>query len=974
MKKLQLLLFFLPFLSNISAQQTYLQTYGQVQTDLNRSQELVQLNDTTFVVGGDWNGIGYMMRVNHTGVLQDIFYLDNVISGNSRVLDLTLDAAGNIIATGECDHCVPADTLKKAFAVTTEPSLLLVNSKIFEGSTPDNNLNYNASIARKGNQFVIASSVGGPGFNYEDVALTAITANLDTLWRKIYNSCGNCGFDYMVDIAPTNSGYALLVLNAFTDSLTLLHVNDSGVLIWKKRHPWATGESFFKLAYRNGTIYACGSAQIAGANPAHTGGFIRRYSDANGNLLGSMSLDAAGINDEVADLHFSSEGTLLAAHRRAEPNGFGAYQVSRIYRLNAANSTVIDFTEIPNPDVLTNMGATGVVPMNADGSEFAACGIRGFYDRTFFFSKNSLEPEPPGEFFGVSTDTACAPATLVLTNNFPGAASYSWFLNGVLFSNEEHPDPLMIPAGGAYEIELETEFGTQNNIDDFIVTSLPEIWNECAFCDNQPDPYVKIRNGAGVLVYTTTPIEDYPPVELPVNLTMNVNDTYEFEIWDSDNVGSDDFFGVFNIPGNTTGGTFSLTHPDDPTPLTITFATHLNTTTQSFSRNVVIYQPSISLQAGDVLTANPGNPTPESYTWQWFLDGQPIPGATEATFTPGVGGSYAVALVTPDCMALSNSITVSPALSIDIQAVSPTCAGDDNGSILVTPIGGTPPYAYNWNFPVLTGNNPTELYGGIYQVTVTDALGATTSAEIELIDPDDWGIALSGTDPSCHDSTDGSVLVTPVGGVPPYSYEWTPAGPSGNNPTGLEAGAYAVVATDSLGCMQAGGKILMAPPALTTVMSSTWEVATTSILGTATVDAAGGTPPYSYLWNTEPEQTTATATDLQGWKFYTVTVTDVNGCDMVDSVYVDILIATGEADAHELKMYPNPSTGFVFLEMDVQEAAKLEIFDLAGKAVLEAEVRGYPTKIDLSGLPGSVYLVTVTTRRGVFSGKVAIQR
>ena len=51
----------------------------------------------------------------------------------------------------------------------------------------------------------------------------------------------------------------------------------------------------------------------------------------------------------------------------------------------------------------------------------------------------------------------------------------------------------------------------------------------------------------------------------------------------------------------------------------------------------------------------------------------------------------------------------------------------------------------------------------------------------------------------------------------------------------------------------------------------------------ATVTPVGGTPAYTYSWNTFPVQTTPTATGLSAGT-YDVTVTDVNGCDTTVSI------------------------------------------------------------------------------------------
>ncbi len=946
-------------LSSLFSQQTYLEVYGQEQTDINSGNAILQLDPTTFVLGGEWNGIGFLAKVNFKGDLIDYFFLDNTISGNSAVLDMAFDPAGNIIATGECDHCVPGDTLKKVFTVATEPSLLLITSEIYEGNEPSNNQMFGPSIASKGNQLLLAASAGGGGLNFDDLALLSITANLDTLWTKTFNSCSNCGFDRVTDIVPTAAGYAVLVLNPFTDSLTLYHVDDSGDLIWKKRHPTVSGTTYSKLAYRSDVIYASGSEQIGNGS----GGFIRRFSESSGNLLGSMAIDLPDVDDGTAGLQFADDGTLLAIHHRAQPNGFGTYQVSRIYRVDVATMQVLDFTEIPNPDVLTSMEAAAVVPLTDDGAEMAACGKRGFYDRSFFYSKNNEEPQPPGMGFDATPDTACAPATILLTNNFDSAISYEWELDGTVFSTEQNPPPVSVTGAGLHEIKMEAVTVSLNAIGNFTVESLPEIWNECAICDNKPDPYIVIKNPFGTVLYTSSWVESYPPVDLPVTFSMSATQSYKIEVWDRDAIGADDFFGVFTIFGNTDGGTFSLINPDDPdTPLTISFTTIPTIETETFSQMVLVYEPTATLLAGDILSAGPGNPAPPFYTWQWYLNGQPIPGATADTFSPTVGGSYAVAMVTPDCAALSNLVQFSPSLtSVNLETAMPLCFGDFSGAILATPIGGTPPYVYEWNPSDLSGDNPTNLPAGDYAVTVTDEQGQTATAQVTLVEPDPISASIDAESPACAGDSSGSILVTPTGGTGMFSYAWDPPALSGNHPVDLPEGSYTVTLTDENGCSAISALTLAAPDSLTATTESSPTGENLSI-GTATVVPSGGTPPYSYSWNTVPVQTEPTATGLDHGD-YSVTVTDANGCTLEASVTVELLIATHETEELGFKVYPNPTSGLVFIEMDVlfNGEAVVEIHDPTGRMLRREKVSGMPASIDMAGLPDGVFLLSVTT-------------
>ena len=55
--------------------------------------------------------------------------------------------------------------------------------------------------------------------------------------------------------------------------------------------------------------------------------------------------------------------------------------------------------------------------------------------------------------------------------------------------------------------------------------------------------------------------------------------------------------------------------------------------------------------------------------------------------------------------------------------------------------------------------------------------------------------------------------------------------------------------------------------------------------GTATATVTGGTPNYTYLWNDDNAETTATATNLSSGT-YTVSVTDDNNCSTTGSISI----------------------------------------------------------------------------------------
>jgi len=67
--------------------------------------------------------------------------------------------------------------------------------------------------------------------------------------------------------------------------------------------------------------------------------------------------------------------------------------------------------------------------------------------------------------------------------------------------------------------------------------------------------------------------------------------------------------------------------------------------------------------------------------------------------------------------------------------------------------------------------------------------------------------------------------------------------------------------------------------------------------GTASVTASGGTPPYQYSWNTNPVQSSATATNLSAG-IYQVTASDFSGCQQITRITVtDASTVTGTLSA-----------------------------------------------------------------------------
>jgi gliding motility-associated-like protein len=218
-------------------------------------------------------------------------------------------------------------------------------------------------------------------------------------------------------------------------------------------------------------------------------------------------------------------------------------------------------------------------------------------------------------------------------------------------------------------------------------------------------------------------------------------------------------------------------------------------------------------------------------TLTWFQVGNPLAIGTGPTInvTPPPGGAqYTCHFVYPTCNAgwsTCNNIggfgpdtvlVVPGPPNLSPPAVSltdPTCAGNCDGEILITPSGGTAPFNIVWVQPI-AGLNPNGLCSGTYDYVLTDANGCSINGFGILVDPPIVTVSpISGIDTICI----GSNLETySVISQPGYSYTWQTPGNimsgQGTNtltvdwssfPPGFIPSAVQVVANDSFGCTSA---------------------------------------------------------------------------------------------------------------------------------------------------------------------------
>lgn len=244
-----------------------------------------------------------------------------------------------------------------------------------------------------------------------------------------------------------------------------------------------------------------------------------------------------------------------------------------------------------------------------------------------------------------------------------------------------------------------------------------------------------------------------------------------------------------------------------------------------------------------------------SCTIQW-TDAGGVVVAVDVEQVAGLcAGTYTVQVTNGNgCVSIADAVVIPATVIVaDITTTPATCAGLCDGTATAVPSGGLAPYTYTWAPEPGGGQGSpqaTGLCAGIYEVLVTDDGGCDTTIQVVVNEPDALDQQAIVEQVSCFGECDGSIGVTPAGGVGGFSFTWDPAPPNGQGGNGafnLCAGVYELTLTDANGCTDVGGYTITQPDEL--VLSGGSTASTCGVCnGEAFVEAVGGTAPYTYLW------------------------------------------------------------------------------------------------------------------------------
>lgn len=310
-------------------------------------------------------------------------------------------------------------------------------------------------------------------------------------------------------------------------------------------------------------------------------------------------------------------------------------------------------------------------------------------------------------------------------------------------------------------------------------------------------------------------------------------------------------------------------------------------------------------------------------------------------------GTYNVTVTDANSCTASLSATITqPAAALSATAVptAVSCFGDNNGQIVLTPTGGTAPYTYLWSNGATT-QNITGLSAGTYSVTITDAKSCTYTLSSITVTQPAAALSPAGTQTNilCNGGNNGAIDLTVTGGTSGYTYAWS-NGATTEDLTGLTAGTYSVVVTDANGCIASASFTITEPPVLTASALATAASCYGSATGSVTLTVSGGTGTLTYLWSNS-----STDQDLTNVPagYYSVTVTDANGCTTQTGATVTQPAAITVSGAVTNVVCHGDATGAININVS------------GGTGAYSYSWSNGATTQNISGLPVGTYTVTV---------------
>ena len=333
-------------------------------------------------------------------------------------------------------------------------------------------------------------------------------------------------------------------------------------------------------------------------------------------------------------------------------------------------------------------------------------------------------------------------------------------------------------------------------------------------------------------------------------------------------------------------GSFSLMVQDANACLSDVYTATVFQPTDLVLDSINSVRSNCGLANGSLTVLASGGVSPYSYS----LNGGT--GQVSGTFNNVAAMNHSVVVTDANNCTETLNIRVDSIQNLTISVTSfdsVSCGGAADATVVVQAAGGQTAYSYTVNGGTAQANGTfSNLSGGNNVFVVSDNIGNCTATITQNIyEPTTLTLTAVQDSVSCNSFADGQITLTANGGGNNYLYALndTSSVQFSNVFNGLAAGLDTAFVVDENGCFAFVTQTVLQPDTLIITNVNPVDISCAAN-GSFTINAQGGTLPYSYTINGGTPQT-SNVFSLSVGGTYTLGVTDANGCPtatMIDSI------------------------------------------------------------------------------------------
>lgn len=223
---------------------------------------------------------------------------------------------------------------------------------------------------------------------------------------------------------------------------------------------------------------------------------------------------------------------------------------------------------------------------------------------------------------------------------------------------------------------------------------------------------------------------------------------------------------------------------------------------------------------------------------------------------------------------------------------------------------------------------------------------------------------------ACYNECDGKVTLSTNFGVAPYVFDWFSFDNSDHQQkSNLCANTYSVAVLDANGNKDTLTFVVDENTIINNIFDNVVKSDENECNGEALANPSGGTPPYAFIWEYGNSESAFNNELCSG--VVNLTITDSLNCELKDSVEIDIITQTNLPNSNTLKIFPNPTSDFVRIQINqIEGFEQMLILDLNGKVLYQSNNIYSDMQVPIGSFAKGTYLLQMVGKQQFFYKKI----